>query len=145
MVPLLMPTLHARDPFILLMMLLFPTLGKPKGKRKCAKESVPWTIDSECSIHQGHWWRKKEKEKLTDYADSEWTFNLCFISVAYEQLCKTTVSKAGCSSGSVQHFIRGHYPALFGFLMKSQTEISWTVKVAEDCSFVKMNTSCLHA
>lgn len=29
--PLLTPTLHARIPFIQLMRLLFPTLGKPEG------------------------------------------------------------------------------------------------------------------
>lgn len=32
--PLLTPVLHARVPFIVLMMLLFPTLGNPEEKKK---------------------------------------------------------------------------------------------------------------
>lgn len=36
--PLLTPALHARTPFKLLMRLLFPTLGKPEGKKSITNE-----------------------------------------------------------------------------------------------------------
>jgi len=123
--PLLMPAVHARTPFILLMRLLFPTLGNPEG----SKTSIQTTnFNSKRSKPQKHELEvttrvfTKGNEQLTGDAHFERHVRRVLRRQADEELREARAPEAGGPSGPVQHRVGGHDPSLPGSLVKTKPE-----------------------
>lgn len=120
--PLWTPTGHARISFMLLMTLLFPTLGKPELKIASKNQHTTMTKSQDTTPHQKKSPYKIGAAVLTNYAHLECSVILCVSSQTCQELSETATSKAGCCSGSIQDIIGGYDPSLLGLLMKTEEQ-----------------------